>query len=163
MNSNSTLRETAPATAEDIKNLIERHRVCFESWYEYAMTEEVRCHTGYALRLSGVNKHETDEHPVPGCDFCRQTYNDLCRIARWILPPGDRASKYRIEPFDSSFHFAKTRGHREEVVVTIQVLHRDETDRAADECELRCLKEMREKLKELGVLEGRVNKSFEKR
>lgn len=164
MNSNSTRRKPAPpATAENIKNLIEKHRVCFESWYEYAMVEGVRTHTGFALRLSGINIHETNEHPVPGCDLCRQTYTDLCRIARCILPPDDRASRYRIEPYDSSLHFAKTRGHREEVVVTIQVLHRDETDRAADECELRCLKEMREKLKELGVLEGRVNKGFEKR
>jgi hypothetical protein len=162
MNNNPIQIESASVTAEEIKNLIEKHRVCFESWYEYAMVGGVRSHTGYALRLSGINNHETGEHGVPGCTYCRQTYSDLCSVAKWILPPDDRASQYRIEPFDSSFHIAKTRGHREEVVVTIQVLHRDDPDRPADECEMRCLGEMRQKLKEFGVMEGRVNDQFEK-
>lgn len=163
MNNNAARTEPTPLSAGDIKNLIEKHRVCFESWFEYAMVEGVRTHIGYALRLSGINRHEPGEHSVPGCARCRQTYADLCRIARWILPPDDRASQYRIEPFDSSFHIAKARNHREEVVVTIQVLHRDQPDCPADECEMRCLKEMREKLKEFGVMEEKVNREFEKR
>lgn len=157
MNSNSTHLNPPPVTAEEIKNLIEEHRVCFESWYEYAMVGDIRCHIGYALRLSGINNPETSEHAVPGCLYCQQTYADLLCIAKWILPPDNRASQYKIEPFDSSFHIANTRGHREEIVVTIQVLHRDDPDRPADECELRCLNEMRERLKKFGVMEGRVN------
>lgn len=157
MNNNSTHLDPPLITAEEIKNLIEKHRVCFESWYEYAMVGGVRCHTGYALRLSGINNLETNEHAVPGCVYCQQTYADLLRIAKWILPPDNRASQYKIEPFDSSFHIANTRGHREEIAVTIQVLHRDNSDRPADECGMRCLSEMKEKLKKFGILEGRLN------
>lgn len=160
--SNSSKIEPAALTDEDISILIKDHSVCFETWYEYAMVDGVRTHVGYALRLSGVNKHENGDHSVPGCSYCRQTYADLCRIGRWILPPDDRASQYRIEPFDASFHIApNARAHREEVVVTIQVLHRDDPNRPADECEKRCLNEMREKLKDFGVMEGRVNLEFE--
>lgn len=162
MNNNSSQIETVLFTTEEIKKLIEIHRVCFESWYEYTMVGSVRCHTGYALRLSGINNPEISEHTVPGCPSCRQTYADLLRIAKWILPPDDRASQYKIEPFDSAFHIPNTRGHRAEVVVTIQILHRDGSNRPADECEIRCLNEMREKLKKFGVMEGRVNNQFEK-
>lgn len=162
MNGHSAKTEPAVVTEAEIRNLIKTHRVCFESWYEYAMVEGVRTHVGYALRLSGVNKHENGDHSVPGCSYCRQTYADLCCIARWILPPNDRPSQYRIEPYDASFHIApNARSHREEIVVTIQVLHRDEPNHPADECEMRCLKEMGEKLKKLGVMEGRVNLDFE--
>jgi len=162
MNCHSANTELAVITEADIRNLIKTHRVCFESWYEYAMVDGVRTHVGYALRLSGVNKHENGDHSVPGCSYCRQTYLDLCCIASWIQPPNDRASWYRIEPFDASFHVAPGgRGRRQEVVVTIQVLHRDTPNRPADECEKRCLKEMSEKLKKLGVMEGRVNPEFE--
>lgn len=157
MNSNFTCIEIASVTAEEIKNLIEKHRVCFESWYEYEMVGGIRCHTGYALRLSGINNPATSEHAVPGCLYCQQTYADLLCIAKWILPPDNRESQYKIEPFDSSFHIANTRGHREEIVVTIQVLHRDDSDRPADECELRCLNEMKGRLKKFGVMDGRVN------
>jgi len=162
MNSYSAEIEPAGHIEEEIKSLIRKHRVCYESWYEYAMAQGVRTHVGYALRLSGVNKHENGDHSVPGCSYCRHTYADLCCIARWILPPNDRASRYQIEPFDAAFHIAPNgRGRRQEVVVTIQVLHRDDPNLSADECEMRCLKEMSEKLRKLGVMEGRVNLEFE--
>lgn len=161
MNTQSAKTARLPLTEKSIRSLIEQHQVCFESWYEYALVSDIRTHNGYALRLSGINCHEGGEHSVPGCPYCRQTYADLYTIATWILPPGDRESKYVIEPFDSAFHFApNARRRREEIVVTIQVLHRHDPDRVANECELRCLKEMRDKLKLLGVLEGHVNPKF---
>lgn len=162
MNGHFATTELAVVTEAEIRNLIKTHRVCFESWHEYAMADGVRTHVGYALRLSGVNKHENGDHSVPGCSYCRQTYLDLCRIARWIQPSNDRASRYQIEPFDASFHVAPSgRGRRQEVVVTIQVLHRDDPNLPADECEVTCLKEMSGKLRKLGVMEGRVNLEFE--
>lgn len=163
---NASAQSSQPETARTISELIIKHGVCYERWNEYEMVEGVRTHTGYALRLCGANEeHYSDtgrgavRHPVPGCPVCRATYSDLVRVARWILPKEQRDSQYIIEPFDSAFHIApNTRHCREEIVVTIQITHRDDQRLQADECENRCLKEMIEKLRQLGVLEGRVKK-----
>lgn len=158
----SKVPEIAPTTEESVKDLIEKHRVCYEWCNEYDMVNDVRTPIGYSLRLYGRNiKHEVDggceTEPVPGCPVCRKTYRDLVCVARWILPTEKRESQYKIDPFDSAFHFAPRRGWREEILVSIQILHRVDPSRPKDECESRCLNEMCANLKKLGVLEGRVN------
>lgn len=157
--------ETPPPSEELVREAIEKHRVCYERWNEFEMVNGVRTHTGYCLRLCGVNRHEdggsSGGHPVPGCAICRDTYDELRRIAKWILPKDVRKSRYKIEPFDYAFHIApKARGCREEIVVTIQILHRFNPNLPADECESLCLKEMCGKLKEFGILEGRVKSEY---
>lgn len=156
--------EKSALSEEAVKEAINKHRACYERWNEYEMVNGVRTHTGYSLRLCGVNdRHgstgETNRggNPVPGCRFCRETYADLRRIAEWILPRGMSEIQCAIEPFDYSFHIApNARRCREEVIVSIQIKHRSDPILPADESESRCLKEMCGKLKELGVLEGRV-------
>ena len=157
--------ETPPDSEGLVREAIEKHRVCYERWNEFEMVNGVRTHTGYCLRLCGINRHEDGSsgggHPVPGCVICRDTYDDLRRVAEWILPKDVRKSRYKIEPFDYAFHIApKARGYREEIVVTIQILHRFNPNLPADECEILCLKEMCGKLKEFGVLEGRVKSQY---
>ncbi|MBI4228226.1 MAG: hypothetical protein HY693_00745, partial [Deltaproteobacteria bacterium] len=93
-------------------------------------------------------------HPTPGCDECLRVYNDLKKIAQWIVPTEDRESKYDIEIFDRSIHSAPIRKLRDEVTLTLKILHRKGFDRPVDACEADCLKEMEEKLKELGAKKG---------
>ena len=157
--------ESASAKEASVKDLIEKHRVCYEWCNEYDMVNDVRTSIGYSLRLYGCNiKHEVDggceTEPVPGCPVCRKTYDDLVCVARWILPTEKRESQYKIEPFDSAFHFAPRRGLREEIVVSIQIVHRGDPGLPKDECEGRCLNGMCANLKRLGVLEGSVNHHF---
>lgn len=160
------ISESAPLTEELVKDLIEKHRVCYEWRNEYEMVNGVRIATGYSLRLYGENANhragDAETVPVPGCPVCRKTYNDICRIARWILPKDERESKYEIEGFDFAFHCAPNRSWRQEIVVTILILHRIDITQPKDECESRCLAEMTANLKKLGVLEGRVNREFGK-
>ena len=113
-----------------------------------------------------VSEHAEQDTPAPapapvlatqGGDLVLVVDDDLRRVAGWILPKDVRKSRYKIEPFDYALHIApKARGYREEIVVTIQILHRFNPYFPADECESLCLKEMCGKLKEFGVLEGRV-------
>lgn len=163
----NALKEVTLPTKETIKNLIEKHRVCYEWWKEYDLIEEKRVHIGYGLRLCAINENETSKivegHPVPGCGVCRKTFNDLSCLARWILPKEKRESQYMIEPFDNAFHFASgARNNREEIVLTIQILHRMDVSRPAEECQNLCFQEMCRDLKKLGVLEGSVNRDFDK-
>ena len=165
--------EPRPMTEELAMEFIQKHRVCYERWNEFAIVGGVRTRVGYSLRLCGINEHAEDEtdgggvHPVPGCAICRHTYDDLRRLAEWIIPKEKPPrTRVKIDSFDHAFHIApKERRNREEIIVTIEILRESEAaaeDAAATEGESRCLQEMRRKLKELGVQEGRVSCDFGK-
>ncbi|MBK9214692.1 MAG: hypothetical protein IPM59_03710 [Chloracidobacterium sp.] len=161
----NTALSSAPQTEEAIKDIVEKHRVCYEWSNDHEMVNSVRIPTGYSLRLYGSNDEhdagiDSGTHPIPGCAACRKTYFDLLSVAKWIMPKEKRETQYKIEPFDNAFHFAPKRNWREEIVVAIQLLHRDDVSRPQDECEILCLKEMCSKLQKIGVLEGRVNREF---
>ena len=70
------------------------------------------------------------------------------------MPKEERASRYEIEPYDHALHESPQRKFVPEVVLSMKILHRHGFDKPVDECEERCLKEMRSKLAELGVRAG---------
>jgi hypothetical protein len=70
------------------------------------------------------------------------------------MPKEERASYYDVQPFDNALRQTPKRRFRQEVVLSMRILHRHGFDQPVDDCEERCLKEMRQKLAELGVHEG---------
>ena len=85
----------------------------------------------------------------PGCHLCSETFADLRRVAEWILPKEQRPSQYDIPPFDQSLHASES--GRFDVALPIRIEHRHRHFDSVDDCEERCLKEMQERLAELGV------------
>ncbi|MGB7291730.1 MAG: hypothetical protein WBD99_06140 [Thermodesulfobacteriota bacterium] len=137
-----------------LKKLVIQHKVCREVWPEYLIDKNGnRVQIGFELDLTGIHYHPV-HHPTPGCDECVKVYNDLKKIAQWIVPTEERESKYDIGIFDRSIHSAPIRKLRDEVTLTLKIVHRTGFDRPVDACEVECLKEMEEKLKELGVKKG---------
>jgi hypothetical protein len=152
----ATVKRASPPTIDDLKAIAQKYRVCYEVWPEWAMVAEKTLKIGFDLQLCGSNDHQTNrEHAIPGCSLCVATYGDLRRIAQWIMLVEDRPSRYEVEPFDRALHIAPgQRRRRNEVVLTIKILHRHEFDGPVDDCEERCLKEMKGKMGQLGVREG---------
>ena len=147
-----SLAETLTATIDmDLQVLVRRHRVCFESYPIFHVPPGGgKVAIGYELDLIGT--HDNPEHlPKPGCDEYRPVREALMLIARSILPSDDRPSRYAIEPFDTAIHFSPRRKMRKDIVLAIDIVHRATFDRPIDECETRCLREMKEKLKTLGA------------
>ena len=70
------------------------------------------------------------------------------------MPKEERDSRYEIEPYDHALHESPQRKLRPEVVLSMKILHRHGFDQMVDQCEERCLKEMRVKLAMLGVPAG---------
>ncbi|HWW75548.1 MAG TPA: hypothetical protein VNZ44_09130 [Pyrinomonadaceae bacterium] len=152
--------EDGPVTLESLREIVRRHEVCYEVSPEWASLWGAKTQIGYRLELCGINEHDEasgDEHPTPGCPRCRRTYGDLRKVAEWVMPKEEeRASRYEVEPFDRAWHVAPThRRSRNEIVLAVKVLHRRGVNEPADECERRCLKEMRAGLEELGAGEGK--------
>ena len=141
-------------TLDRLRQITEKHQVCYEVRSEWSIAEGKKISIGFELDLCGVNAHvgTGSDHAVPGCSHCARTYEELREIAEWILPREERPSRYEIRPFDRALHIAPAkRFRRSEVVVTIVILHRSDFNRPVDDCENRCLTEMRQRLSQVGI------------
>ena len=146
--------DTTP-TIERLRELVEQHQVCYEVWPEMLAVKDKTLKVGFLLELNGTHGHDAHADQIlPGCEHCHSTFADLCQIAEWIMPKEGRASYYDVQPFDNALRETPKRRFRLEVVLGMRILHRHGFDQPVDECEEMCLKEMRQKLKELGVHEG---------
>ncbi|MBI4905168.1 MAG: hypothetical protein HY820_16150 [Acidobacteria bacterium] len=137
-----------PVQPLELRAIIDKHSVKYETWPHYEIHEGKRVMVGFDLELHGTHGHG-QTWLRPGCDLCKQTYDDLTKIAVEILPHEERPSKYEIQPFDNSIHFDR-RGPGE-VVLAIRIYHRHEYFSPVDRCEERCLGEMENKLGEFGI------------
>lgn len=109
------------------------------------------------ISVGALGIRQCEGEPLtPGCQYCYETFKDLRKIAEWIMPQERRPSRYEISIFDGSIHSASKRRFRPEVVLNMKIVHREAFDQPVDECEELCLKEMRQKLAELGVPEGNI-------
>ena len=146
------------ASTEDenltLRELVERFRVCWEVWPEYAFVNHEKRQIGFSLELYGTHEPSV-VHPTAGCTHCIPVFTALQRIAVFILPKEERPSTYSIEMYDGALHYANKRGNRPEVELPIKILHRHEFELPVDQCEARCLTEMKQRLRGLGAPEGR--------
>ena len=64
----STDNGASPPTANDLKEIVQKYRVCYEVWPEWAIVAEKRLKIGFDLQLCGSNDHRTtgEEHAIPG-------------------------------------------------------------------------------------------------
>jgi hypothetical protein len=70
------------------------------------------------------------------------------------MPKEERPSKYEVSIFDQAIRYSAAHGNRPDVQLTIRILHREHWDNPIDECETRCLKEMEDRLSEIGARHG---------
>ena len=138
---------------EELRELSQKHRVCYEVWPETLMVGEQRVKVGFELELHAGHAHQ-ETNLLPGCPKCVETFHDLRRIAEWILPQEERESYYEIEPFDHAIRELPSHNLRPEVVLKIKILHKHGFDQPVDYCEERCLRDMRGKLAALGIRQG---------
>lgn len=143
--------------AELIKHLrliARQHKVCYEIWPVWSIVEGVKTQIGFELLLCGVNGHLRRErgilHPVAGCQHCARSYAELREIAEWLVPLKKPPLSYSTHPFDQALHLAPSnRQRRSEIIITTAIF-----DQAYhDPCESECLKEVRERLYNLGIHE----------
>jgi hypothetical protein len=131
-----------------------RYQVCWEVWPEYLMVAGKQRQVGFELELTGTPEPGT-EHVGPGCPACRRVYAALHAIADWILPKELRPSMYEIGPYEQVLRYSAVRGSRPDVTLSVKIVHRKGFDQPVDQCEVRCLEEMKQRLKQLGACERR--------
>ena len=144
------LEETSVA---EVKELVQQFRVCWSVWPEECYVQGERRKTGFAIELYGTHEPGTT-HVNPGCEHCRPVHAALKEIATYILPHEERPSMHMISTDGQSLSYSAAHRNRPDVTTTIQITHRGIFDRPVDECEIRCLQEMEQALKDLGACKG---------
>ena len=138
----------------------------FEVRPAFVVTDGQRVQVGFDVEICGTHSQAVLEGrapmPMPGCDRCLRVWEDLDELANAVLPPADRPTGYRIDPFDRSLrYFPKRRisadHDRPDVELTIEIRHREGFEREVDPCESRCLQEIIASLRSLGAQEGTWN------
>lgn len=138
---------------EALRRLVQLRNVCFDIFTERVGFPNGARSVGYEISLRGI--HSANDHPpLPGCDLCREVYDDLKTVAKWILPREHRASVYEIDSYQPVIRATTRRKLRSEVGLSIHIRHRHHFDAPIDTCETRCLLEMRERLVQIGACEG---------
>lgn len=135
-----------------LAGLVNRFQVCWEVWPEYLMVGGKERQVGFELELTGTPEPGTD-HIGPGCPACHQVYAALHAVADRILPKEQRPSRYEVGPYEQALRYSTIRGFRPDVTLSVKVLHRTGFDQLVDQCEVRCLEEMKQRLRELGACE----------
>ena len=139
-------------TSSVLADLVNRYQVCWEVFPEYLMVDGKERQVGFELELTGTPEEGT-EHIGPGCPACRRVYAALHAIADWILPTEERPSRYEIGPYEQALRYSAVRALRPDVTLSVKIVHRRGFDQSVDQCEIRCLGEMKQRLKQLGACE----------
>ncbi len=133
-----------------LKEFVQRHKVCWKVWPEYTYVRSEKRQIGYEIELAGTHEPGVT-HPEPGCEHCQHVFTALRQIAEHILPREERPSMYEIGPFDQAIRYSPEHRNRPDVMLTVKILHRHGYERPLDECEDLCLKEMEGRLQDLGA------------
>lgn len=145
----------------DLKKMVKRYRVCWEVFPEYVYVDRKRLQTGFRLELIGTHEASAG-HPEPGCVKCQDVFGALRVVAGWILPKEERPSMYEIGIFDHSIKYDTLRRNRPDITLAIRIMHRAGFG-PVDSCEELCLKEMRQKLSELGAAQQHWKEQHEEK
>jgi hypothetical protein len=146
-----------PTVPDALQAIVLRHQVSYEVWPEWSGCGGRARRIGYCISIGGVNDQVpcVSGHHVPGCPHCGSTYDDIRKIAELITLKEHTDCRFQIEPFDRAFHIApRQRWSRNEIIVTVKILHRHNVDGPVNESQERCLNELRAELRKLGVREG---------
>ena len=143
---------TTSSSTEELASLVQRYRVCWEVWPECIVLRGDRRQVGFVLELSGTFESGTD-YPYPDWVARQRVFAALRQIAEAILPREKRPSGYEVDSDDQALHYSRVRGSRPDVSVAIHIYHRQGFEQPVDDCEVRCLTEMEQRLKELDACE----------
>ena len=136
---------------DGLVELVRRYQVCWEVWPEYAAAgQKSRQQVGFELELLGSDRSVGEFDP--SCPKSAEIHAALDEIAGWILEIDGQVS-FQINDNRQSLCYARARGNRADVTLSIQILSRKGFDNPVDESERNCLERAAARLRGLGAYE----------
>jgi hypothetical protein len=136
---------------EALRDIAKERHVHFDVEPEMVIRGSERLKVGFRVRLWAV--HRKNARALPGCPKCLALVEELRTIADAIVPPTGRATTVEVEPFWPGLYDSAVVPSADEVALSLRLFHREGLDQPIDGCEERCLKEMRGRLRSLGIPE----------
>lgn len=133
-----------------LRELINRHQVCWKVWPEFAMIGRDKRQIGYEVELAGTPEPGVT-HPEPGSEHCQHVFTALRQIAEYIMPREERPLIYEIGPFGQSIHYWRLHSNRPDVLLSVKIFYGDGYEHTVDGCGDRCLREIEVRLQDLGA------------
>lgn len=138
-------------TVTVLGELVRRYKICWEVWPEYAVAAgQKRRQVGFELELLGSDRSVGEFDP--SCPKSDEIHAALDELARWILEIDEQVS-FQINDNRQSLCYARARGNRADVTLSIQILSRKGFDNPVDESERNCLERAAARLRGLGAYE----------
>ena len=136
---------------EQLRDSARRHHVHFEVQPELILERDVRTQVGFQVRVWTV--HDKGSHAMPGCVKCQELLAELDRIVQWAIPAEDRLTRVEIERPGAALYDSSEVPGADEVALNIRLTHREAYASPVDPCERRCLQQIRQRLRWLGIPE----------
>jgi hypothetical protein len=133
-----------------LQELVERYQVCWDVYPHEEIWNGRRIQTGFDVELYGTHRRDIED-ASPGCHHCLEVYDALQAIALSIVPEEHRPSQYELSSFDQSIRYSHLRHDRPDVLLTITIAHRNNPMASIDDCEVKCLDEIKSKLLDIGA------------
>jgi hypothetical protein len=133
-----------------LKELIHRHKVCWNVWPEFTTARRDKRQIGYEVELAGTPEHGIT-HLEPGSEPCQHVFTALRQIAEYVMPREEHPLIYEIGPFDQSIRYWRLHSNRPDVLLSVKIFASDGYEHTVDDCEDRCLREMEDRLQDLGA------------
>ena len=134
-----------------LRELAKRRHVHYDVSPEVAYRGGVRVTVGFDLRIWAV--HDKGAHALPGCPKCLALASELSTLVRAVLPEAGRPTIAQVEPLEPALADSAAVPGADEIEVVVRLIHRNGYDTPVDACEERCLREIRQRLRDLGVPE----------
>ena len=132
-----------------LADLVRRYEVCWEVWPQYSLVNGQERRVGFEIELCGT--HEAGDHIGRGCAACQRIYNALLSVAGWALAKEESSPLYAVGPYAQVLRYSLAHGNRPDIALKLKILQRRRADQPVDDCQGRCLDEMKEHLAELGA------------
>ncbi len=146
---------TSTTRLEHIREIVNRFSVCYEVYPESTVLHD---HTvrqvGFCVDLCG--RPPLGTNVSPGYAPSEEIHGGLSQIASWVIPEKDFECCYQLDGFDTSLHCGSRAQDCGSVQLEIHILHQRGFDRPLDECEVRALREVEDRLENLGVCRGKT-------
>ena len=135
-----------------LATFIRERRVRFTVTSEKVIREDGPIPVGFDVRLFAW--HGDDHHDLQGCAICANLERQLQRIAELSLRAENNPTEVEIVPDYAMLYDSHDAPGTDDVALDVRLLRRGEDDRPVGTAEEKYLKQVRARLKELGLREG---------
>ncbi len=134
-----------------LATFIREHRVRFTVTAERVIRDEEPIQVGFDVRLFAWHGHEV--HDLQGCAACAELERKLQDVAELSIRGNESPTEVEIAPDYAMLYDSHDSPGTDDVALDIRLLRRGEDDRPVGTAEEKYLKQVRARLKDLGVRE----------